>query len=664
MELAGHLMQCQLFIQGEKEHMRFYDEGVPVMEDEKNVSLVEKGAGAVVTNELRFDRNPHILDSITVYYISDIHLEYHIKKSFPNGATAEQEKLLVKKIVSDLLTEEIVIGGRNGIILFGGDTASSFELSRLFYREFVSEWDRLNKAYYNEVKELKKECDRIKKRINAWKKEHTWTKNAARDLLEYSEKRVPTEVKQLISEYRELEQNLFQKEGAFGYETRHEWHAPYKRIFSVIGNHEFWDFSSEKECVQAYQKLFDDCGIFFLYNNWKYIRKSTDPFMNKHNIAIIGGVGFAGYNPTFNANNDIYLGTITRNEEVELTQRWEDFYSRSVIGARKENCLLLILTHNPPSDWTKQKQLDSNCIYFYGHNHRNTLDYFEGTNTYVFADNQIGYESSDIAFKKEKLNAKANPFSFYDDGAHIVTADEYVLYYRYIYIRMSGVKEIEKKVSDGGDFYMIKDKGFYGFFVVQRHGTKKSLPGTYICCGGQLIRISDATDIDYFRNKFSDMIRTYLAIISPYRAVQENIASAVKSFGGSGKIHGSIIDIDFFNHIMLNRNDGELTYYYSPEFGIVKRYNCLANLLQENNKPLFDNYCKKNHDLLMESEAQQETEDYSKGRFVKVDIKNSPYADSRKIEQLQKLFDAKVLRIWDDSIPIIRDSEFLVINPR
>ena len=150
------------------------------------------------------------------------------------------------------------------------------------------------------------------------------------------------------------------------------------------------------------------------------------------------------------------------------------------------------------------------------------------------------------------------------------------------------------------------------------------------------------------------MINAYLQIISPYRKAQEKIAEAVKSFGGAGTIHGCIIDIDFFNHIMLNPSDGVITYYTSPSFGLIKTYESILELLADNNKMLEQKY-KKQLEL---SEASNNLLTKSKidvtGDLIEIDVKNSVYAISNRMNQLQRLFDKKILRDWNEELLALR----------
>lgn len=604
---------------------------------------------------IAFERAKNV-DSLLFYYISDIHLEHQICKAFPNGATDTQVKEFIGKLVSNLLQDDIALRHHNHIIMFGGDIAAEFKLSKLFYSCFIKTWDKKNKEDYRQKKAAilvrDQEARRIKQEISDWKNQHEWTKTAARDLLEYSDKRVPVAIKDLIRREREI----FQAAHDVGlYDEsfyRHRWRVPKKRIFAVLGNHELWDFDAYENCADAYQKLFSDLGITFLNNSGYYIRRKDEKIW-RDSVAIIGGIGFSGYNDWFNADCGLYKGIVNREQEIELTKEWEAYYQKAIRRAHEEKGLLIVLTHNQPSNWSKQNRLDSNCVYFYGHDHRNTAYYIEETNTFVFADNQIGYDASDIVFKKANIFPRSNPFAGFGDGVFIISPEEYRSFNQYSCIYLNGTKRIENYVNNGSKLYMIKEKGYFGFFVVCEKKAKGLSVGTFICVGGRIRKVNHAADIEYYRNKFSDMVNTYLTILTPYRSAQERIAKAVRSFGGEGTIHGYIVDIDFYNHIMLNPADGKITFYYSPFFGLAQEYGTVYELLSARKPALLERSLEQAKLAEGNGDSLVFTKEIPKSGFVQVDIKNSPYIGSMKMNQLQRLFDAKVLRGWDDSLTIV-----------
>lgn len=537
-----------------------------------------------------------------VFYISDIHLEHRIAYKFPVCATAIQIKSFVKGIARGLFVDkflESINSWHRPIVLFGGDIASTFELAELFYSEFIKQWDKLE---------------------------------------------------QQQTEFRQKE----------------------RYIYAVLGNHELWAFADLDSCYKAYQKLFEELGISFLNNSVTWFGEHIVPqkriadkpldisdevttkevgltayeaqLRHIHNTMIVGGIGFAGYNKEFNANSGIYRETIDREKEIEETQKWEESYHKALKIAEENKSALIVLSHHPISDWSKEQPY-SGCVYISGHTHRNYLYHDDDRDIHVFANNQIGYKNVPVKFKQAYIYQRKNPFASFKDGYHEINSSDYLRFYDYMGEHIAGNGFVERQIrSNNAVFYMVKHEGYYGFFLM-------SSKGAYICAGGRIKKIGDIGDIEKYDKDFFVMISSYMRLLSPYRKAQEQIAEAVRSFGGDGTIHGCIIDVDFFNHVMLNPSDGTVTYYTSPAFGLVKPYGSMIELLHENNTLLEREY--KRHlklpgapfcDILTKSQLDITDE------MMQIDIKNSVYAVSNRMNQLQRLFDKKILRDWNDEL--------------
>lgn len=273
-------------------------------------------------------------------------------------------------------------------------------------------------------------------------------------------------------------------------------------------------------------------------------------------------------------------------------------------------------------------------------------------NIHVFANNQLGYKKYNVLFKQAYIYKRMNPFAAFEDGYHEINSPDYLRFYDYMQENINGNGLVERQIkNNNAQFYMIKHSGYYGFFLL-------SPKGLYICAGGRIKKINSINDIEQIDINFTNMVSRYLRALYPYRNVQEQIAEAVKSFGGDGKIHGCIIDIDFYNHIMLNPNDGTMTYYTSPIFGHIKTYGSMLELLSDNNKFLEREY-RKQMDLLGESSNNvlfKNQIDVTE-TLIQVDIKNSAYTISNRMYQLQRLFDKKILRDWNDVFLIHTDQK-------
>lgn len=639
------------------------------------------------TNDIKdvvsFDNNDNFFnyrycDSV-VYYISDIHLDFKVYEKVNEGSTEKEIKTYIEDKAKELFSSIDKEEYENRIILFGGDLSSSIDLSKEFYSSFLRAWDDSSKKEYDEkrsaVLPLYERYMELEKKISEWESNKAWVKEAKKDLLDYSDKRVPQDIKVSITESGELSDQIYSIVGNKIKKYINEWRRPDKRIYAIIGNHELWEFDSVDKCVSVYRKMFEDLGIIFLYNDAKFafipqepekysgetgkmerIKKEDNPaeynYLNSRitNVIIVGGIGFAGYNKTFNANDLIYSTAVNREHEIELTKGWEQYYKSIVEKAKKQNCLLLVLTHNPPDDWKRDKAYDENSIYFYGHNHRGYLYHHRDSNVHIYADNQIGYKNDVIKFKKASIYKLYNPFASYGDGCYRIDPYEYLQFNVFSGVYIEGVELIRKYLSKyHRGLYLIKKSEYYGFFLVSEKREKNTPGGTYICVGGSVKKVSDTIELDYFENQMTNMVNAYIRLFKPYRAFQEDVSKAVKSFGGSGKIHGYIIDIDFYNHIMINPNDGKITCYYSYTYGDVTKYDSILDLLENHNPGLADKYKKLLNSYDSSTYTKIEKAE-KKALTIKIDIKNSLYKESRQANQIQRLFDAHILRAWDDGI--------------
>lgn len=529
-----------------------------------------------------------------VYYISDIHLPHKVTNKFQNPTMDSKIRSYIKTVVKEMFSEDLRVSlssGKTLFVIFGGDISSSFELSKIFYTEFKSLWDKI-------YEEFRKQRDK------------DYIKNI-------KQKELPDE---LLSRTDE------------------------KYIYAVLGNHEFWDFDNPDSCYSVYRELFQSLGIIFLENTLHDIC----------NTVVVGGTGFAGQNTNLNACMKLYNLTLNREQEIKQSQIWEESYNKALNLAREKNKPLMVITHNPISDWKQNSQPDDNCTYFNGHTHRNYLYHDDERNIHIYANNQIGYQTPIMRLRKAYMYERANPFAFYDDGYYEVNTANYLKFYDYMGEQIAGNKPAERQIDkNNAKFFMVKHKGYYGFFVI-------SSTMSYICAGGLIKKIKKGKDIEEINKDFLRIINRYLTALDPYRSAQEKISKAVNSFGGNGNIHGCIVDIDFFNHVMLNPSDGKITYYHSPKFGYIEPYENLLALLENHNKDLAERYRRRISPL--ENTLTTQSQMAVSPDLIKIDIKSSIYTVSNRINQIQRLFDKKILREWNEDLLLIGEYESFSVN--
>ena len=428
-----------------------------------------------------------------------------------------------------------------------------------------------------------------------------------------------------------------------------------EKVLYVLGNHELSAYSTRQECYEQYMKLSAKHGIHLLINDgfmkYDYIDKRSVP-----KCLIFGGTGFSKYNEMYNTTNLCYSKDLinNRDEEIKESEIFYSIYKKYLLKAKKLHLPLIVISHCPVNDWLKEGEEDSQCIYFYGHDHHNR--YVRDKYRTIFADNQIGY-TGNIQMKLCSLGCVYDPFIRYTDGCHKISIEEYVLYYRYIGERLNEPKLINNilKQKDAG-LYLIKHDGYYGFFVKTQKGVK-------MCVGGMVKQVSTINSMDYYNETFLSMVKSFYEGLKPYRLVQERIASEVKRLGFNGTIHGCIVDVNYYNHIMVNPYDGKLTYYYSPVFGVAKQFASFDKLLESINKERLSEQIttaeqieeqKKILGVLQKENAlicqpQQNLSEYI-DKMIFIDRKESLYAVSRRVNQVQRLFSANLLREWDNTL--------------
>lgn len=426
-----------------------------------------------------------------------------------------------------------------------------------------------------------------------------------------------------------------------------------RHIYYTLGNHETVKFDTLDECYSAYQTIADKYNIRLLNNKSTYAEyecigwNGNEP-LYKTAYLIVGGIGFSRFNEANNVTNLCYSKELMNNRklEIELSERDYRTYMLAKTMAQAETVPLFVLSHCPVYDWCPERDIDSRCIYFYGHNHQNFIKRTE--NRTIIANNQIGY-SAPIRMREIVLGRYYNPFTDYEDGYYKIEPKQYNQFL--LSVGENAWKEpkgIKRYIDSGNKFFMIKRCGYYGFFLINDKGCK-------ICQGGSVKTISSVSDITYFDTYFMNVVSRFVNAMKPYRTVQEQISKDIQSLGFEGCIHGCIIDIDFYNHIMLNPYDGTVSFYYSPIFGTLQKYNNLKELIvnMEGGEKILENKQKQLSELTSKNALvcqNKEELQCSIEQAVKIDIKSSIYSESRKLNQLQRLFNGKVLRVWDESI--------------
>ena len=561
-----------------------------------------------------FSSNKQKQENQPVYYISDLHLDYKLLKLFPSAATKFEVLRFLKTVILQLWNSiPNPISFHNiDTILFGGDVSASFEITKLFYRTFVDMF------HY-------KQGSQDKRKIIVVLGNH--------EILAFDNPASQTTLDTIIQTYK----NFFDELGIY---------FLHNAVFvSLVDSEDLLNFKTEKITSTHAQAT-----VYYLENSTSYKTLQaeellkTEPeklikFFDRCNLIVLGGLGFSGYNRYYNATKKLYGNALPTLEfDVHETEKFEQIYQK--LFSLLKNKPVIVLTHTPKDDWSKQPY-NPNWIYVNGHTHRNELYISEGEkNVTVYADNQIGYYSNNFQFKSFCLSKHFDLFQSYKDGIYSLMKQEY-LQFCWCFGMATTLSAIEK-------ITMLKRDGYYLFLYDKKsdeHANKNERHSLFLLDGGRKIKLDRQSVQYYFDNMVILANILNDSALKQYFDFLEKISKQIKTIGGSGKIHGNIIDIDSLNHLYVNPVDGKMTPYFSPCLGVQYTYETLESLLQNNSPELYQNLQRQQ--LYSENNSSQSNTNVHNITFS---FDTEQYALSRKIRKTQYLFEKKIFRFWNDQL--------------
>ena len=441
----------------------------------------------------------------------------------------------------------------------------------------------------------------------------------------------------------------------------------YCNVFVVLGNHELFEFDTYEDGCSAYQQLFEEikgvdgenfftllncdgrivgCRQYIWVNEYRTVEDAKyyapGQYEGTKGYSIIGMPGFAQYNNEYNANNLCNARDIDRNKEIELSSYFEQQYLKAVQNSiDNDDRLLVVCSHYPIKDWIAKENLDKRCIYIAGHDHRNKI--FDVNGCTIYEDGQIGYSNNHICFKHVCVNGYFNPFIDLDDGIYEIPLYDYVRFCQHSNIYVSGYGVIRRHINDyGKKFYLIKRDKYYLFLL---QNDKK----TSIVYKGR-VNNTQHKSLNYFYDNFLKIIDDVNTVYVPFREKLDMLSKSIREISPyeGGKIHGCIIDIDFFNHVMVNPMDGKLTFYYSEFYGQIVEHQSLQSLLKGvkglvHKRDTLSRWKKEQNPLMQVHDEAEE-------KSMSVDVgQGTMYEISRKMLMLQFLYETNILGIWYDT---------------
>ncbi|UNL59812.1 hypothetical protein [Lactobacillus johnsonii] len=275
-------------------------------------------------------------------------------------------------------------------------------------------------------------------------------------------------------------------------------------------------------------------------------------------------------------------------------------------------------------------------------------------------------ENNEREEKKKKVNRKrrdvsnqenirflTDPFFRLDNGIHNVSREDYKRFY--------SDKLTSFKYS--GQVILIKKDGYYMFFL-------KTDDKEYMLEGGTRHNISHP--LTYYYDNLTVYAKRVEKIFSKYFETLSKLAKEVRGIGGDGKIHGAIVDIDYFNHIYFEPAMGSLKYYYAQDTQSRNVYNNLSSLLKdpttaslgtkETHAKILKKFSKRKRGLLKNNSHIEllvspqhlnnlitENEKYV-APIKEEGYNKEMYYKSRIMNQVQYLYEHKVIRFWRDGV--------------
>ena len=434
---------------------------------------------------------------------------------------------------------------------------------------------------------------------------------------------------------------------------REYWHGP---IIGVLGNHELWDnidTSGAKQSVEQikaeYRNILDRNGCILLENDllickdtneWSIIDEESimnysdaelSAIMAESYYVMLGGLGFSGYAPKYNAEIGLYSDTVSSiTKDKELSDRFRSVYEKVIRCAGDRQ--VVVITHTPFYNWGLS-QTAPECIYLNGHTHHNTI--LKGSNgSVVFANAQIGYRPKKWSCKSFCVIQRAyNPFRNLPNGIYKVDRKDYLAANVSYGIPIYSFKKI-------GDILLVKNAGVSMFFFRSKLASGEEK--TYLL-EGATIHNTDK-DLNYYYQNipvYADLVKKAYA---PYYDALCKISDEVKLLGGSGRIHGCIVDVDFFNHVYLNPIDGQVSFYYAED--MISRVVVPFEQMLENTGLMKAYLEQQNKGNITVINSVLE----NKAIVPEIMFGTEMYEPSKALLKLQYLVEDDIIRVWKDEV--------------
>lgn len=546
------------------------------------------------------------------FYITDLHLESQLGLT---GMTVDEIKGNVAQKVDEMLGGLSKEDMADGVLLVGGDVADSEEVSRIFY-------DAVSSRFSGPIvfvlgnHELWDGCTYAHGEIH----QRRTIDEVAAAYKQFNKRTSGFDLKMYCLENEVLvcyKNSMYQNSVEFGIGCRNAG-MPHGGL-CVLTEDMLLDADTND-----LREFFDECSMI-----------------------VLGGLGFCGLNQRYNADTGLFRDRVSREEDIERSKRFRAVYDKVLSCANDKR--VVVLTHTQMEDWTTDAP-NKGWVYVNGHTHQNGLVKTDD-GVAVLYDNQVGYKPKKWHLNQFSLEQYYDPFEAWADGIYQITPQQYMDFNAGRGIQMEYFRQ-------QGDIYALKQKGIYMFML--QYGL-----GLYLLRGGQKLNVFHG--LEYYAANLEKYVEKIQMAFRPYRNALDKIAAEVKRFGGSGYVHGSIVDIDFYNHIYLDPFDGYLMPYFAFDVAGRREFRSVQELLESSplpalgsdGKPLLSAYTKLLDAGGVSILAPTVKEDALAVVPKEVLDEKDIYAPSRVMKSIQYLLDKGVVRVWNDAFLTMPDRDAL-----
>lgn len=325
---------------------------------------------------------------------------------------------------------------------------------------------------------------------------------------------------------------------------------PARNIDIGVVENDYRAFCQSHDVIFLHNELLLYCGGNNMILDTRSILDSSDVQLaevcSDSDVIVFGGTGYEKKDPY----HGLIKGTRITEEIIADHARDTDIFKnvyRRLLDVFRNDDRIVVMTHYPPSAWA-DGPVCGNWVYFHGHTHQENFVFSDTMK--IFGDNQWGHTGTKDGLKYYSKGFRTDIFAHCGDGIYEVSRGKYLSFYRHL----GRCCEMNRE----GQILMLKRQGFYLFLHRDGGNRLKLLEG------GRMHSLGNGS-LAYFYDNMVYMAQKMLKGTLDIRKQMVSVSEYVRGFGGTGTVHGCIVDIDFSSHLYVNPYDGMVTPYFAVD---------------------------------------------------------------------------------------------------